>query len=391
MNQVVEYLQQKNVQINRFSFVGWAGAKLKLGVNNKEDYDNLISTGEWPTKIMNVSITIEKPKFIPDCFALVIRYIPSRMDYEFVKEEISRSIASLVNLERIQYSYNRKTDDYRFHVQDLQEYNQVLNMKRLLIGNVMVSITRFLEGNKLTYCTRCWRLGHMRNKCLAAMARCRICLQEITDIQKHNCFQQPRCAQCDSNHHLLSSQCESIKAYKKLLKKEVDNALARGVIHRSESNKQIPFFNSDDFPLLLNHNRNKVAAWGSKRVPTHQLTTEFTEIAGVLTALNKQLSIMTETNIRMEKNFEEMDMHMKHDAGVLELLQKTMKNTLRSIREVMENIVNPLCEITKIQVKRKHLSFTTILEELQAGTSNRLSKQVLNTQKDGQTCKDTTA
>ena len=37
---------------------------------------------------------------------------------------------------------------------------------------------------------------------------------------------------------------------------------------------------------------------------------------------------MTETNIRMEKKFEETDMHMKHDAGALELLQKTMKNTL---------------------------------------------------------------
>ncbi|CAF4256591.1 unnamed protein product [Rotaria magnacalcarata] len=83
---------------------------------------------------------------------------------------------------------------------------------------------------------------------------------------------------------------------------------------------------------------------------------------------------MTETNIRTEKKFEEVDMRMKHDAEVLELLQKTMKNTLCSIREVMEIIVNPLCELAKIQVKRKHLSFTTILEELQAGTNHRLSK-----------------
>ncbi|CAF4522711.1 unnamed protein product [Rotaria sp. Silwood2] len=387
-DQVFEYLKQQNVQINRFSFVGWTGAKLKLGVNGKEDYINLVSTEKWPNSIMNIPITIEKPKFIPDCFALVIRYIPRGLDYEFVKEEISRSIASVVNLKRIQYSYNRKTDDYRFHVKDLQEYNRALNMARVSIGNVIVPITRFLEGNKLTYCTRCWCLGHMRNKCQAETARCRICLQEITDIQRHNCSQQPRCAQCDGNHHSLSSQCESIKAYKIQLKEEVDNALARGVINRSVPNKQVPIFNPDDFPPLSNFNRNKVAAWGLKQVPTHQPTTEFTEITGVLTALNKQLSIMTEANIRMEKKFEEMDMRMKHDAEVLELLQKTMKNTLCSIREVMENIVNPLCEIAKIQVKRKHLPFTTILEELQAGTSNTSSKQVLDTHKDGQTSKD---
>ncbi|CAF1331268.1 unnamed protein product [Rotaria sp. Silwood1] len=263
-------------------------------------------------------------------------------------------------------------------------------MRRISIGNVIVPITRFLEGNKLTYCTRCWCLGHMRNKCLAATVRCRICLQEVTDIQRHNCSQQPRCAQCDGNHHSLSSQCESIKAYKIQLKAKVDNALARGMIHRSEPNKQVPIFNPDDFPPLSNLNRNKVAAWGSKQIPTHQPTTKFTEITGVLTALNKQLSIMTETNIQMAKKFEEMDMRMKEDADVLELLQKTMKNTLCSIREVMENMVSPLCERANIQVKRKHLPFTTILEELQSGTSNRLSKQVLDAHKDRQTRNDTT-
>ncbi|CAF4909524.1 unnamed protein product [Rotaria sp. Silwood1] len=75
-DQVFEYLKQKNVQIDRFSFVGWAESKIKLGANDKEDYINLISTEEWPTSIMNIPITIEKPKFIPDCFALVIRYVP---------------------------------------------------------------------------------------------------------------------------------------------------------------------------------------------------------------------------------------------------------------------------------------------------------------------------
>ncbi|CAF2773670.1 unnamed protein product [Rotaria sp. Silwood2] len=387
-DQVFEYLKQKNVQINRFSFVGWAGSKLKFGVNGKEDYINLISTEEWPTSIMNIPITIEKPKLIPNCFALVIKYVPRGMDYEFVKEEISRSIASIVNLKRIHYSYNRKTDDYRFHVKDLQEYNRALNMRRISIGNVMISITRFLESNKLTYCNRCWCLGHMRNKCLATTARCRICLQEITDIQKHNCSQQPICVQCDGNHHSLSSQCEPIKAYKIQLKEEVDNALARVVIQRSEPTKQVSIFNPDDFPPLSHPNRNNIPVWGSKKLPKHQTTAEYTETTGVLTALNNQLSIMTETNIRMEKKFEEMDLHRKHDAEVLELLQKTMKNTLYSIREVMEIMVNPLCELAKIQGKRKHLPFTSILEELQAGTSNRLSKQVPYVQKEGQTSKD---
>ena len=309
------------------------------------------------------------------------------MDYEYLKE-VSRSIASVVNLKRIQYSYNRKTEDCRVHVKDLQEYNRALNMRRISIGNVMLPITRFLEGNKLTYCTRCWCLGHMRNKCQVTTASCRIRLREVNDIQMHKCSQQPRCAQCDGNHHSLSSQCESIKAYKIQLKEEVDEALARAVLHRSEPTKQVPVLNPDDFPPLSHPNRDNIPIWRSKKSTKHQITPVYSEITGVLTALNKQLSIIAEINIRTEKKLEEMEDRRNQNAEVLELLQKTMKNTLSLMREVMETMVIPLCELAKIKTKRKHLPFTTILEELQAGTSTKVSKKVPDSQKDDQTSKD---
>ena len=333
-------------------------------------------------------ITIGKPKFIPDCFALIIRYMPRGMDYEYIKEEASRSVASVLNLKKIQYSYNRKTEEYRFHVKDLQEYNRALNMRRISIGNVMLLITWSLEGNKLTYFTRCWCLRHMRNKCQVATPCCRICLQEINDIQMHKCSQQPRCAQCNGNYHSLSSQCKSIKAYKTQLKKEVDEALTRGVLHRSEPTKQAPVLNSDDFPPLSHPNRDNIPVWGPKQSTKHQITSVYSEITGVLAALNKQLSIITEINIRTEKKLEEMEDHRNQDAEVLELLQKTMKNTLYSMREMMETMVIQLCERAKIKTKRKHLPFTTILEELQAGTSMKISKKVPDSQKDNHTSKD---
>ena len=251
---------------------------------------------------MNIPITTEKPKFILDCFALVIRYIPRGIHYEYVKEEISRSIASVVNLKRIQYSYNWKTDDYRFLEKDLLEYNRALSMRRILIGIIILPITRFLEGNKLTYCTRYWCLGDLRNKYLAATDCCRIYLQEITDIQMRKYSQQPRCAQCDVNHHSLSSQCESIKAYKIQEKEEVDNTLARGIIRISEPTKQVSIFNPDDFLPLSQSNRNRLPVLGSKQFPKRQTTSQHTEITGLVTALNKKLLIMTEINILMEKS-----------------------------------------------------------------------------------------
>ncbi|CAF1290441.1 unnamed protein product, partial [Rotaria magnacalcarata] len=196
-----------------------------------------------------------------------------------------------------------------------------------------------------------------------------------------------RCAQCDGNHHSLSSQCESIKAYNKQLKEEVDNALARGVVHRQEKTKQTSNFNPEDFPPLHKPNQNIIPVWGSK-LPKHQVTTENTEIAGILNAFNKQLSIMTDTNIRMEKKLEEMDTNRKQDEEVVELLQKTMRNMIYSIREMMEIMVNPLCEQARIQVKRKYLPFTNILEDLQAGVTNKTGKKTSDLQKEDQTNKD---
>ena len=91
---ILKELKSKGVLINSFTLVGWAGKRLKLGVNNKEDYATLIGTDNWPTKIKDIDIIVVKPKYIPDSFALVVRYVPREMDENFVSNEIHRTIAS---------------------------------------------------------------------------------------------------------------------------------------------------------------------------------------------------------------------------------------------------------------------------------------------------------
>ncbi|CAF5158534.1 unnamed protein product, partial [Rotaria sp. Silwood1] len=81
--------------------MGWAGRKLKLGVNNKVDYATLVATDKWPAKINGVDIEVIKPKYTPDAFVLVIRYVPQELDEEFVANEIQRTIASANHTSRI--------------------------------------------------------------------------------------------------------------------------------------------------------------------------------------------------------------------------------------------------------------------------------------------------
>ncbi|CAF0815516.1 unnamed protein product [Didymodactylos carnosus] len=157
---IEEHFLRHGISIT-FSLVGHVGNKLKLGVNNKEVYATLNTTDNWPSQINNIAITVIKPKYIPDSFALVVRYVLNQYDDELVKDEIQQNLQSAENIKRIRYSFQRKSNDFRFTVKDLREYNATLKLGRISIGNTLCIITPFLTGNRMTYCTRCWCLGHM--------------------------------------------------------------------------------------------------------------------------------------------------------------------------------------------------------------------------------------
>ncbi|CAF3774971.1 unnamed protein product [Rotaria sp. Silwood1] len=128
--------------------------------------------------------------------------------------------------------FNEEQNDFRFIVKDLREYNSRLKLGRISIRNTFCTVTPFLAGNRMTYCTRCWGLGHMRDKCDLVHPRCRICLNNLIDGQTHDCSNVVRCAQCDGHHHSLSNECEKVAEYRFKLKEQVNNAISTGKLHR---------------------------------------------------------------------------------------------------------------------------------------------------------------
>ncbi|CAF4157481.1 unnamed protein product, partial [Rotaria magnacalcarata] len=91
----------------------------------------------------------------------------------------------------------------------LDEYNSTLKLGRISIGNTFCTITPFLTGNRMTYCTRCWCLGHMRDKCNGEYSRCRICLV-----------------------NLINGQTHVLVEYRSNLKEQIENALSAGKLQR---------------------------------------------------------------------------------------------------------------------------------------------------------------
>ena len=109
----------------------------------------------------------------------------------------------------------------------------MLKLGRISIGNTFCIVTSFLAGNRMTFCTRCWCLGHMREKCNLEYPRCPICLDGLITGKIHNCSNTARCAQCNGNHHSLSSECQKEIEYRSDLKEQVNNAIAAGKLHRA--------------------------------------------------------------------------------------------------------------------------------------------------------------
>ncbi|CAF3597980.1 unnamed protein product [Rotaria socialis] len=225
------YFKQQGIAIS-FSLVGDADNKLKLGVSNKEAYATLINTDKWSSQVNNINITVSEPKFTPDSFVLVVRYVPLQYHDEFAKEEIKRNLQSVENIRQIQYRFQRRTNDFCFVIKDPDEYNSTLKLGRISIGNTFCTITPFLTGNRMTYFTRRWCLGRMRDKCNGEYSRCRICLDNLINGQTHVCSNTVRCAQCDGEHHSLSSECEKVVEYRSNLKEQAENALSAGKLQR---------------------------------------------------------------------------------------------------------------------------------------------------------------
>ncbi|CAF3287306.1 unnamed protein product, partial [Rotaria sp. Silwood2] len=182
------------------------------------------------------------------------RYVPLQYNEEYVKEEIERNLQSVENVRRIQYHFQRRTNDFRFVVKDLREYNSTIKLGRISIGNTLCTITPFLTGNRMTFCTRCWCLGHMRDKCELENPRCRICIEKLISGQTHICLNKARCAQCNGDHQSLSSECEKVVEYRSELKAQVNNAISAGKLHRlipQDRTQSVEFqMKQNEFPSL---------------------------------------------------------------------------------------------------------------------------------------------
>ncbi|CAF1417027.1 unnamed protein product [Adineta ricciae] len=275
------HFEKKNVQLsNRFSVVRYIGHQLKIGMKDKEDYLKLCDVSLWPAEIQNRKISVTLPKFTPDQFALVVRNVPLEFAAEHVMEEVRKSATSVDKFRMIIYPYQRTTNDFRFIVSDLKEYNGLINLGHVGVGNKLCTITLYRPANKITFCNKCWCIGHIRSRCSSTVQKCRFCLQEYNQDHNEICTKQYKCAQCHEDHYSLDANCEIIREYRANLNKAVKKATVEGKIKLPEADTRQPLTNQkfksalDTFPPLPGASAQQVcrpAAWRTTAPTTTQI------------------------------------------------------------------------------------------------------------------------
>jgi hypothetical protein len=328
--------EQSSQLIDDFSlFIPAGNNRFKFGVTSKNDFLKLWNC-KWPEKMDQIKVEIERPRSLPDCCALVVRYVPIELANEFVVKEVAKSIRSSVAFTKMNYNRPRPTNDFRFCVTDPNEYEEILNIGRIAIGHLLLPVTAFLPGLKMTYCTNCWELGHIRSECKVG-PRCRKCLE--TWEYNHKCQKPLLCAQCQGPHSSLSMECLVVKNYRRTLKDEVNNAVKNGLIRQVEVGGKPETVHQmvSDFPTLKPANGTQ-QAWGYKSGPLNdaQKPYEKEQLSELKTQINDLLDISRRTEIKIDNQIDKMEMIDKKSS--------INKQAIMVLVNIMEHTINALLE-----------------------------------------------
>ncbi|CAF2503214.1 unnamed protein product [Rotaria sp. Silwood2] len=221
---------------------------------------------------------------------MVARYIAKDINEELARREIIKTSPAAVSFPTIYYQHQ---------------------FDRIPVGQYYLPVTQFLPSYHMTYCTSCWKVGHMRGKCKSHVC-CRKCLMLYVNGLKHTCLMDDiKCVQCGENHLLLSSTCPVIKQYRDEFKVAVDNALASGLIKRkSPGEASRPFqVQDDDFPTLIHaHAQGQGEArrfWQASipQVPQADQSNLIREVNVLSAAINA----LSDTMTRVEKNLNSLN------------------------------------------------------------------------------------
>ncbi|CAF3530794.1 unnamed protein product [Rotaria socialis] len=351
--------QQSSESIGDFSILIPVGTnRYKFGVTSKSDF-LLLWNCKWPNEMDDIGVEIQRPRSLPDCCALVVRYAPVvDLSNEFVFREISKSISSVSSFSKINYHRPRSTNDYRFCVADANEYEEILKIGRIAIGHLLLPITAFLPGLKLTYCANCWITGHTKPEC-KMNPRCRKCLDNWEF--NHRCQKPMLCAQCEGPHLSTSIEFPVVYNYRITLKDQVKKAINDGLIsqpsinQKREANRYV-----EDERFEKKQINGTKQAWGrqskSTDRPQIQHENENDRLGELVCRTKDVLDIIRRMELQMDNQVVKVD--------ILEKRSVWNKESLIDLAKIIQQLINATLE------KKNKQQLQSLVQQLEAFKEN---------------------
>ena len=193
------------------------------------------------------------------------------------------------------------------------------------------------------------------------------------------CNNEPKCAQCDGNHHSLDSQCQVLKEYKDQLKEDVDDAIQNGLLKRfSPQEKQPEFERRDqDFPPLTasdNYSKWNTAPPCTTVEPNNK----------TIDSINDKLAKIIHSNKRLEDKVDLLSSSMKKVTLDTQLHQAVLADTINIMKDFMQYVIptsltaskterSSLVPVVNEYYKRLHVASSRLINGYQL---NQLNHQV---------------
>ncbi|CAF2003672.1 unnamed protein product [Rotaria magnacalcarata] len=275
------------------------------------------------------------------------------------------------------YSFNRPTKYIRFTVSDLAEYEDALKLGRLSIANRLHPITRYLPANKLTFCTNCWQIGHVRSSCNSSARKCRVCLEVFNRDHNGRCSGSPRCAQCGLDHHSLDPSCKYIQNYRQKLNQEVKQAVRVGTINRRRvqlhrdhySSNTSSNYDIDYPPLSINNNiinleENKTWPRLNPQLTTNNNNIPYMTITSMLMKMKQEFK--KEMHSIKEMILEKLDEKININSSNIQLHQVSLSTISTTVSKNFQNVLLPLVNLipeANLEIKQQISSAIQKLEK----------------------------
>ncbi|CAF4049041.1 unnamed protein product [Rotaria magnacalcarata] len=210
------------------------------------------------------------------------------------------------------------------------------------IGHLLLPITAFLPGLKLTYCSNCWIIGHT----------------------KPECKMNPRCRP----HLSTSIECSVVYNYRITLKDQVKKVINNGLISQSSinQNREATLYVKDGRYETKQINGIKLA-WGrqSKSTvrPQIQHENENGQLGELVCRTKDILDIIRRMELKMDSQILTID--------ILERRPVLYKESLIDLAKIIQQLINTTLE-KKNKQQLQSLCTTTRIDFLQ----NRIKKKL---------------